>query len=231
MNRLLTIIVTLFLFGCGQTEKQFDGQWKTIEVGDYLFDFPADFKLITEKGMDSYVGKIKGDSICFDFDFGYYSSDFEQTPQEYLDNGFWQNGLSNRFLKEGITYDQTNTPVVDVISVRPATLQDSTIGKGCDYVAKCKHNKTEFDFAIFIPTEIKETNYSIDTVDKHYRKIVWAKDPKKGPTGIYLRGLNSFNESINSYLALSMVTESLTIKQQELVLRIFKTGRDKGGKK
>lgn len=231
MKQLLTILVMIFLFACGRTENKSDEQWKTIEVGDYLFDFPADFKLVTEKGIDSYVGKIKGDSIWFGFDFGYYSNDFEQTPQEYLDEGHWRLSLPYQFMKEGITYDQTNTPKVDIISIRPATLHDSTIGKGCDYVAKCKHDKTEFDFAVYIPTEIKEMNYSIDTVDNHYRKIVWAKDPKKGTTGIYLRDLNGFNESINSFLALSMATNNLTSKQQELALKIFKTGRHKGGKK
>ena len=59
MKRLLTFFVIVILFGCGQTEKKSEGQWKTIEVGDYLFDFPSDFELVTEKGIDSYVGKLK----------------------------------------------------------------------------------------------------------------------------------------------------------------------------
>ena len=231
MKRLLTILVTTFLIGCGQIENKSVEKWKTVEVGDYLFDFPDDFELVTEKGIDSYVGKIKADSMCFGFDFGYYSNDFEQTPQEYLAEGNWRLYLPNQFMKDGITYNQTNTPKVEIIGVRHATLKDSTIGKGCDYVAKCKHNKTVFDYAVYIPTEIKETNYSIDTVDNYYRKIVWAKDPKKGTTGIYLKDLNGFNESINSFLALSMVTINLTSKQQELALKIFRTGRHKGGKK
>jgi hypothetical protein len=87
MSRLLTISLLFLLFGCGQTS---DRQWKTIEIGDYLFDFPSDFKLVEEKGIDSYVGKIQGDSMWFGFDFGYYSNDFEQTQQEYLDKGDWR---------------------------------------------------------------------------------------------------------------------------------------------
>lgn len=231
MKRHLTILITILLFGCGQTEKKSDGQWKTIEVGDYLFDFPTDFELVTEKGIDSYVGKIKGDSMWFGFDFGYYSNDFEQTPQEYLDKGHWRLALSHQFMKEVITYDQTNMPKVDVINIRPATIQDSTIGKGCDYIAKCKHDTTEFDFAVYIPDEIKQLNFTIDTVDNQYRKIVLAKDTQNGTTGIYIRDLNSFNESINSYLALSMATSKLTTKQQEIALKIFKTGRHKNGGK
>lgn len=228
---LLTILVTLFLFSCEQTEKKSEGQWKTIEVGDYLFDFPSDFELFKDKGIDSYVGKIRGDSMWFGFDFGYYSDDFEQIPQEYLDKGHWQLALPYPFMKEGITYDQTNLPKVDVINIRPATVLDSTIAKGCDYVAKCKHDKIEFDFAVYIPNEIKQLNFIIDTVDNHYSKIVLAKDPQKGTTGIYIRDLNSFSKSINSYLALSMATSKLTLQQQETVLKIFKTGRHKNGAK
>jgi hypothetical protein len=58
-----------------------------------------------------------------------------------------------------------------------------------------------------------------------------GKRPAKKTTGIYLRDLNGFNKSINSYLALSIATSKLTSKQQETALKIFKTGRHKSGKK
>jgi len=227
MKRLLTFTILLLLLSCGQTEKKSDGQWKTIEVGDYLFDFPPDFELVEEKGIDSYVGKIKGDSMSFRVDFGYYSNDFGQTPQEYIDNGFWRYAIPHKFMKAGITYDQTNMPKVDVLNIRPATIQDSIIAKGCDHVAKCKHDSIEFDFPVYIPDEIKQLNFIIDTVDNQYRKIVLAKDPQRGTTGIYIKDLDGFNESMNSYLALSMSTTNLTIDQQETALKILKTGRHK----
>lgn len=200
MKQLLIYFSLLVLSSCGQSEKKHDGQWKTIEVGDYLFDFPSDFELVSEERIDSYVGKIKGDSMCFSFDFGYYSNAFEQTSNEYLANGTWRMELPNRFMKKGVTYDQTNSPRVDLISIRPATIHDSIVGKGSDYVSHCKHAKIEFDYPVFIPNEIKQTNCFIDTIDHLYRKIVAAKDPKKGTTGIYLRELNGFNQSINQWL-------------------------------
>ena len=55
----------------------------------YQFDFPLDFDLIKEQGIDSYVGKIEGDCLTFGFDYGYYSNSFEESPQEYLDKGNW----------------------------------------------------------------------------------------------------------------------------------------------
>src|SRR5688572_5076506 len=99
MNRLLVISIVIILFGCGESSKKLD-EWKTIEVGNYEFDFPPDFELIKEKGIDSYVGKIKGDSMSFGFDFGYYSNDLGQTTQEYLSHGDWRLALPYQFMKD-----------------------------------------------------------------------------------------------------------------------------------
>jgi len=227
MKTLIAIVVILTLFSCEQTSKTATDGWETIVIGDYVFDFPPDFKLVEEQGIDSYVGEIQGDSIRFGFDFGYYLSDFGQTTEEYLKDGFWKQHLPHRFMREGTTYDRINTPKVEILNIRTATIQDSIIGKGCDYVAKCKHVKTKFDFPIYIPEEIKQVYYAIDTIENQHRKMVWAKDPKKGRTGIYLKDLYTYNKSLNSSLALSMSTGSLTKEQQELVLKIFKTGRKK----
>ena len=221
------ICTTVLLYSCIQTVQKTDTDINEIEVGNYVFDFPPDYELNTEQGIDSYVGKVKGDSMSFQFDFGYYSNDFEQPEEEYLENGDWQFELSYRFMKEGIIYDDRNTPEVDVLRIRPATAEDSAIGRGSDYIAKCRYDSIEFDFAIYIPSKIKNLYFEIDTLDDHYRKIVWTKDPKNGRTGIYIKDLNSYNESINSFLALSMTSRNLTYEQQEAAIRIFKTGRPK----
>lgn len=227
MKQLFAISILIILSGCAPKSPKPDGQWSAIEVGDYIFDFPPDFNLVEEKGIDSYVGRIQGDSLQLYFDFGYYSDDFEPTPGEYLEKGLWRLSLSTRFMQNNITYDQTNIPKVDVLNIRPATTQDSTLGKGCDYVATCKHERTEFDFPVYLPQEIKQLEFIVDTFANQYRKIVLAKDPKKGITGVYLRDLYSYNASINNGLALSMSADELTKKQQEMVLKIFKTGRHK----
>jgi hypothetical protein len=228
MKKLLSISIVLVLFGCGQ---QANRQWKTIEIGNYLFDFPPDFKLEKEKGIDSYVGKIKGDSMWFGFDFGHYSDVLAQTPQEFLDKGYWRILLSQQFMKAGITYDNSNMPRVDILNIRQTSSQDSGIGKGCDYIATCRHEDSVFDYEIYLPDEIRQLNFMIDTVDNQFRKIVYSKNPHTGITGIYLRDLNSFNKSINNYKALSMTTGQLTKEQQAIALKIFSTGRYKNKNK
>lgn len=45
------------------------------------------------------------------------------------------------------------------------------------------------------------------------------------------KDLNGFNESMNSYMALSLVATDLSSRQQEIALKIFKTGRLKNRNK
>ena len=231
MKKLIFISVLLLLIGCAKPSDNSDGKLKTIEIGDYIFDFPSSFELIEEKGLDSYVGKVKGDSISFGFDFGYYSNSLQQTAQEYIEQGYWKDYASYQFMKEGVVYDNSNTPKVEILNIRPASLSDSTIGKGCDFIAKCKHKNKEFDFPIYIPTEIKYSKFIIDTVDNQYRKIVYTQSPLKKTAGIYIRDIKGFNKSINNYLALSMFTSNLTQEQQEIAIKILLTGRRRKGNK
>lgn len=227
MKRVLFFSLLIFLNACGPPSEKSEEKLKAIEVGDYIFDFPNDFELITEKGIDSHVGKIKGDSMQFGFDYGYYSNSLGKTLPEFLLDSQWKYNLPYLFMKEGITYDHTNMPKVTILQVRSATSKDSILGNGCDYVATCEHDKVKFDYAIYIPENIKNMNFYIDTVDNQCRKIVWAKDSYKGLTGIYIKDINGFNTSINNFLALSMATSHLSKEQQEIALKILKSARRK----
>ncbi|MEM9672884.1 MAG: hypothetical protein AAF992_09840 [Bacteroidota bacterium] len=223
MRQHLYILVGFVILSCSINTG--NNEWKTIEIGDYQFDFPSDFKLAKERGIDSYVGKIKGDSLWLAFDFGYYSSSFAKTPEELLKEESWRWEAAYQFMENGVTYDNKNYPKIETLSIRPADSQDSSYERGVDYIATCIYEDTTFEYPIFIPAETEEVTFKIDTIGNSFRKIVIASDPKKGITGIYLRDLDGFNESINSYLALSMSTSNLTETQQELVLKIFDTGR------
>jgi len=220
----IPFLLLLVCFTVPTRLKPYPIKWKPIEVGDYTLDFPPDFILTPLKGIDSYVGKIDGDSIHFKFDFGYYSPAFGKTPQEYLKQGYWKMEAGYRFMKRWGKYSDSNWPQVEVLSVRPAVKEDSTLGSGCDYVARCKHKNKQFDYAIFLPEETKEYNFEVDS-SRFYRKIVLAKDPQIGASGLYIRELTQSNKSINSYLALSVFTTKLTKTQQALVVDIFKTAR------
>lgn len=55
---------------------------KSLTIADYLFEVPADFKLIEGKGIDSYVGSVKGNDYTITFDYGWYTSSFENLPAD-----------------------------------------------------------------------------------------------------------------------------------------------------
>ena len=220
MRQIIFLILLINLIGCSDKSKP-----KTITIGTYSFDFPGDFRLIKEKGIDSYMGKVKGDRIWLGFDYGYYSDPLMETTQEYLDKQFWLRDAALSFVKEGITYDKNNSPKVELIKLRSATANDKTKFKGADFIATCKHDSLIFDFPVTLPEKTKMHFIKVDTIEHYLRKIIVARDPKEGTTGIYLEDLNGFNNSLNGYLALSMATSNLTMRQQDTVLKIFSTIR------
>jgi hypothetical protein len=220
MKRIIYIGLISLLICCSDKTKD-----NAISIGDYSFNFPNNFKLVKEQGIDSYVGHIKGDNVSLDFDYGNYSNRLVQSTQEYLDEEIWLLDAATQFMKVGVTYDINNFPKVEVISSRRATLADKRKFARADVIAICKHDSLIFDFPIKLPEEIKEHIVKIDTIQDHFRKIVIAKDPKKGLTGIYLKRINSPHDSTANYSALSIATGNLTKMQQDLIVKIFSTAR------
>ena len=91
MKKSFFLIFILLLVSCNSTNKN---KTKNIVIQDYEFIFPADFNLIEKRGIDSYVGTINRGDFIFEFDFGRYSNSFEQTENDYINNGTWKIFLS-----------------------------------------------------------------------------------------------------------------------------------------
>ena len=218
MQKLFYFTFFILLSSCSNQKEP-----KAINIGRYLFDFPNDFKLVNEKGIDSYVGKIKSESIELDFNYGYYSNTLVETQHEYLNKKFWRHDAEIKFMKEGITYDMNNSPKIEVIGLRPTVQKDRAKFKVADFIATCKHDSIIFNFPIVLPDEIKQHIVRIDTVQNQLRRIVIAKKPMTGLTGIYLKDIKGSNKSKNDSIALSMATTKLTKQQQDMVLKIFST--------
>jgi hypothetical protein len=193
-----------------------------ITIGEYSFSFPNDFELLEGKGIDSYVGKIKGDSLWLGFDYGYYSNPIIEAPQEYLENGSWKLDAYIWFAKPDSSFTRDRTRQIDLLYSKPIkTKADSNRFNGADLIAVCKLDSISFEYGLKFPDEIKVHDFVVDTIKDHYRKIVIARDPMNGRTGMFLRSLNGFNESVNSCLALSIGTSGLTKHQQDSIVKIF----------
>ncbi|WP_299051790.1 T9SS type A sorting domain-containing protein [uncultured Polaribacter sp.] len=53
-------------------------QWKTFEIGKYKIEFPNDFSLIEEQGIDSYIGRIENKELIVEFDYGAFTNNLEE---------------------------------------------------------------------------------------------------------------------------------------------------------
>ena len=195
-----------------------------IMIGIYSFTFPKEFDLIKENGIDSYVGKIANKSISLDFDYGYYSNKLISSPEEYIESKLWLNQFIDNCNMETPAERQVSISDISIVDIRKANFSDNLHDSQSDYIAILKWLKGEqFEYPIQIPEDLKSYAIKIDTIQGCMRKIVLAKDPSKGITGIYLQNLNAFNESINSFPALSMSTSHLSKGQQDTLLEIFNT--------
>ncbi len=233
MNKILTFLVFAFLIACTTKKDPLDTtDWKPIEIGEFTFNVPADFKLVEEQGMDTYMGKIKSDSLELEFNLGYYTKKFPESPEEFLKSRKWLLPASVEFMKEGITYGQTNMPQIQVLNIRPATKNDTVNRRLPDFIARCQHTTTVFDEPIFLPAETKDLTITVETKNNEYRKTVAAKNPKTGLTGIYISPTDAPDPDAPNAddWALSITGSNLTKTQQELALKIFETGQHKAGK-
>ncbi len=85
MKKLLTAIIVIGLATCNQPIHKSD--IKTTDFGSFTIETPQTWKLIEEKGVDSYVGRIAIDSAdTLSFDLGWYSNKLYEYDQAFLDS-------------------------------------------------------------------------------------------------------------------------------------------------
>lgn len=85
----LFLIFSLLLLSCNNKDNKPSNleytNLKTIEIGDYSLQVPAQFNIQEEQGIDSYVGYLSGSGIELQFDYGVYTNPSENLPPEQYD--------------------------------------------------------------------------------------------------------------------------------------------------
>ncbi|MBD3635706.1 MAG: hypothetical protein HUJ25_00055 [Crocinitomicaceae bacterium] len=222
----ILIFIAVLLVACSQgssSENETTSEETIIQIGPYQFDFPSEFALVTEKGIDSNVGKIESDSITLRFDYGHYSNKLILSIDEYLSSYSWEMDLHNRFSKpEDIDYTKS-PPEVEIFEVREATETDSSFGFLPDYIVTFEYEENKYSEPIFISEENKNHKLRVDTIKNHFRKIVQADNPETGVTGIYLSDYQNVNTNIGTPKSLSMSTTGISRSQQDLLIRVFES--------
>jgi len=219
MRKILTLLFALLMaISCRHQTRD------SITIGTYSFSFPKDFDLIKEDGIDSYVGKITNKHVSLGFDYGYYSDKLIPSPEEYIESKQWLTRFVSDCNQETPIERQVSISDIGILNIRKSNFSDHLRQSESEYTALLKwRDGKQLEYQIEIPEDFKPYTIQIDTIENCLRKIVIAKNPYRGLTGIYLRDLKGHNESINSSLALSMSSSRLTKSQQDSLLKIFNT--------
>jgi hypothetical protein len=56
-------------------------QWQKVDTGAFSVSAPAGWEFHPLQGIDSYVGRISGDGIVLEFDYGDYSNDLSEEKE------------------------------------------------------------------------------------------------------------------------------------------------------
>lgn len=91
--KLFCALIALSFISCNKLEYS---NLKTINIYDYKLEVPSQFQLIEEQGIDSYVGKLSGEGIEIQFDFGMYTSPFKDLTSDKFDIYFESFGSVER---------------------------------------------------------------------------------------------------------------------------------------
>lgn len=208
---VLHIAISALLVSACNSDSSVNKNEGNIEIGNYIIHFPQDYKLIKEKGIDSYVGKISNGQIDFPFDYGYYSNSLNKSVDKYLSEDTWKwNALGrNNLLPEGDVTGMTDD--TELISY---STSDSI-----EYELLFLHKSDTIEYVLTVPEEIRKVNIQIDTIENVMYKFVRSDDY----VGLYAKDLKSFNKSINSYRALSIIATQLSPEETEKCYEILRS--------
>lgn len=185
---------------------------KHIEIGDFTLQFPNNYKLIKEKGIDSYVGKVSNGKIDFQFDYGYYSNSLEESIFEYLSEDIWS---WNALGQHGLLPSGTDlSAIAKEIKLIYSKTEDSI-----KYTNLYQFKGDTLTYELTIPKELRETKFAIDTVENVVYKFV----RKRNYVGLYAKNLGTYNKSINSHLALSIEASDLSEEETEKAFKILRS--------
>ena len=229
MKYNLIISILIFLVGCKDPNPN---KKKVIDTGPFEIEVPANWEYKKEKGIDSFVGKIKIEDgeLYFDWSEMGYANHLAPTIEEYVENGEWEWVISPPYMKQGITYTSGNVieernrimekeGITDTTKVKVEKIQipkkEVFFEEGI-YKAILTYKDTIQEVNIEIPEKVKKYHFEIDTIGDYHRKIIKPKNGVEGMTGVYFRDLNS-NFNFN------LVGKNLSIENQQKAIEAFKT--------
>jgi len=110
-------------------ENSVPDDWAMIDVGDFTLYAPAAWEYVPEQGIDSMIGKIEGDGISLEFDYGMYSGFLDTGTESNYDivedtiTGFDAKIATPKITGEGLTmvfFEEVRDGQQEITPVRAA---------------------------------------------------------------------------------------------------------------
>lgn len=225
---ILFALIAVFI-----TIKQGSLSKRTINTGGFEIEVPANWKYERRKGIDSFVGIIKGDGISLSFDWSRWglANHLIANETEFVYERKWEwMPVKLPYARKGVTYTSGSIEGTRKAIMKENGITDSSLVKvekyqkpieeivlkENKYIAILTYKDTVVSIEIEIPKEIRNHLFEMDTLGQYKRKIIYPRKNKAGMTGIYIEDLNSdFN--------FNMVGFDLSIENQKKAIAAFKT--------
>jgi len=207
---LICAILAFLLVSC-TSQKNTTSATHEIEIGEYVFQFPKDFQLIKERGVDSHVGKVSNGKIEFNFDYGYYSNKLDKSIEDYFSS---ESCKWNALGANGLLSNGDVTGFINKVNLCNYQTIDSV---HYTFYYLCGQDTIAHD--VVLPEKYRSTIIEKDTVENAVYKWVNASDY----IGLYAYDMGAFNKSIRSYLALLITSKNVSPKERQLGMKILRT--------
>jgi hypothetical protein len=161
--------------------------WHKISFSEFSIVTPSHVRYLPQKGQDSFVGDLIGDSISMTFDYGAYSNPLVPTPEEYIKSERWlgyviQELFFNMRMKDTtVNYPSENE--FTTIAITPDSSDEWT------YHVKLKFRDSILNQTFIYPREFQKYEFETDTIENKYIKIVYPMVSQKGLMGVYIEDL------------------------------------------
>lgn len=210
------IIILTYLAICSCSDQQpTEKDVNIIEVGDYSFEFPNDFEKFAKEGIDSRVGYISNGQVQFQYDFGYYSNSLTKSIEEYFAEDFWKWNALYSIGVVGRRDPQSFAARTEFIGYSEL---DSS-----HYQLKFVYEGDTVLYTADVPLQISQSHIEHDTINNVAFKYVDGPEYK----GLYAVDLDSYNQSLNSYLSLSIYVDSVSDQKTKEVMKILRSCKHK----
>jgi len=203
-----TVLFLLLLFS--SWIRRDENEKKVFSVGNFSFEFPANYKKKAKKYKDAEFAWIEQEHILFSCDYGYYPSPVLSSPQEFFEQDKWK---WNSLAKLNVLSTEKN--VTDLL--KKIKLLKSVTTDSIEYTNIYLFNNDTLKYPIKLPKEIRDNYFEMDTLEGVFYKRIKGIDFVQ----FYAKELNNYNPALKANKTLTITIEKLNKREIERVWTIL----------